>query len=261
MYSSSTGRSINGANGNRLQTVSVVASTSSEAILPELDFVFNKKPIHSNAKPQPKGHQNYPQSQTPSTSPDSGSFEEISPGLIGEDNTSLLDSSSILDENSPLYRLLSSRTKILDGNQLPGTAASNRNIASQQLVFSKNPSKNASRSQKKNVPGTVSPNDPATASFTPSTPSQTFVTGSFPQTETPSGADGDINQGPGSGESFEVKTLKTGTGTILVFNRTQLITVPVTLNGNNNGLGGVVQDRNSTSGLVLLEHDRQVNFC
>lgn len=110
-------------------------------------------------------------------------------------------------------------------NSLPGTAASNRNTASQQMVLSKTSSLGGGDDNK----GTVH--------FGPTSQSSR----------------GSKQSSAAEADNLDIKTLKTGAGTVLVFNRTQLITVTTDDSNPGSSKGGT---GNSSSTFILIDHQQ-----
>ena len=214
------GRSVSGA--NRPQSVSVVASTSSEAIIPELDFVFKKPPI-TEAKNQAMGEGGNRHSTNAVPLPDHFSetnaqqthkFDEAITAIMDENGAIHLNDK----EGSALLRIVAPLSKKMfdDKNSLPGTAASNRKTASQQVLATKNGLREGLLVEDKLHFQTSQNNGPREVA----------------ETQSP--------------ETLNIKTMKTGAGTILVFNRTQLITVATDTNDGN--------APNTSSTFILIDH-------
>ena len=242
----------------------MVASTSSEAIIPELDFVFKKPSSSSKYKGRFNGtnteaHNRFqPNDQSLNDDYADPTSEEIDNRDSIKNRTPKYDDeiTAIVDDNgsihigpddsvtSPLLHLLgsigSSSSKIKNNgngnnpliipfngkNSLPGTAASNRNTASQQLILTKNlPSSQMNEASK-------------VSSYLSSSSS-----GVDPLSE--------IEK-----ENLDIKTLKSGSGTILVFNRTQLITIA----GDQSSLPDTATTKggngNSSSTFILIDHQQ-----
>lgn len=156
--------------------------------------------------------------------------------LDGEDGPTLLR----IIANTPLVqqqqqhkpKKISSIPPPFNGqNSLPGTAASNRNTASQQMILSKT------------TPTTTNLDD------------KTHHFGSSQQRPQVGGGGGKSSASIPDTDSLDIKTLKTGAGTILVFNRTQLITVSTGGDGGE-GSGSGAGKGNGSSTFILIDHQQ-----
>lgn len=204
------GRSVNGENS--AQSVSVVASTSSEVMIPELDFMFNKhlKDNEQKSRNNLKSVNNHKSNRlelnnlfrlndfkedTGSNTGQNDNFNEAIAAILNENGAIHIDE----HDGSTLLRILTPLEKknYPNENPLPGTAASNRNFASQQVVVKKDFPSDTSNVDDKHLYQT---------SHSKRQNNDQIVSSHY--------------------GNERVRTMKPNSNTILVYNRTQLIPIP-----------------------------------